>query len=71
MTTFGFGAVTAAYTIGGFVSSLQTGRLADAKGRKQTALYSAYLIVLVSTSMILRASSLELTVLWLYREEPP
>lgn len=53
MTTFGFGVVTASYTLGGFASSVLTGRLADAKGRKQTALYSAWLIVLVGPSSVL------------------
>ncbi|ORY82340.1 general substrate transporter [Leucosporidium creatinivorum] len=56
MTTFGFGVVTASYTLGGFASSLLTGRLADAKGRKQTALYSAWLIVLGGVAMTFGSS---------------
>lgn len=48
MTNFWFGVITSAYTVGGFASSVLTGRLADARGRKATALYSAVLIVLVS-----------------------
>jgi MFS transporter, SP family, solute carrier family 2 (facilitated glucose transporter), member 3 len=59
MTTFGFGVVTASYTLGGFASSVLAGRLADAKGRKQTALYSAWLIVLVSVSPALREAGRE------------
>ncbi|KAK4050134.1 Bifunctional purine biosynthesis protein PurH [Microbotryomycetes sp. JL201] len=45
---FQFGVVTSAYTIGGLASSLYTGRLADARGRKATALISAWLVVLAT-----------------------
>ena len=49
MTTFGFGVVTAAFTLGGFFSSVVTGSLCDRVGRKRTAVYSAWLIILVSS----------------------
>ncbi|KAM0788162.1 hypothetical protein ACM66B_001324 [Microbotryomycetes sp. NB124-2] len=51
ISQFEFGVVTSAYTIGGLASSLYTGRLADARGRKATALISAWLVVLGGASI--------------------
>ncbi|KAL8292255.1 hypothetical protein RQP46_001721 [Phenoliferia psychrophenolica] len=51
MTTWGFGVVTAAFTLGGFFSSVVTGTIADRVGRKRTAVYSAWLIIIGGLAM--------------------
>ncbi|KAK4048609.1 Bifunctional purine biosynthesis protein PurH [Microbotryomycetes sp. JL221] len=50
---FEFGVITSAYTVGGLVSSLYTGKIADARGRKATAQMSAWLVVMIVSSPLM------------------
>lgn len=56
ITTNQFGVITAAFTLGGLVSSFQSGRLADGVGRKLAAVYSSVLIVAGGVSMSMASS---------------
>ncbi|KAM0749081.1 general substrate transporter [Meredithblackwellia eburnea MCA 4105] len=51
LTDFGFGVVTASFTLGGFFSSVISGGLADKVGRKMAAVYGAWLIVAGTLAM--------------------
>lgn len=47
ITNFGFGVLTSSFTIGGLLSSIYTGAMADNRGRRGTAIIAAVVTVAV------------------------
>ncbi|SGY48162.1 BQ5605_C001g00621 [Microbotryum silenes-dioicae] len=56
MTQSAFGLVTASYTLGGLISSLNASRLIDGLGRRKTAVVAAWLIVAGGSLMAIGSS---------------
>ncbi|KDE07312.1 hypothetical protein, variant [Microbotryum lychnidis-dioicae p1A1 Lamole] len=56
MTQSAFGLVTASYTLGGLISSLNASRLIDSLGRRKTAVVAAWLIVAGGSLMAIGSS---------------